>query len=173
VELFLRTGNREVSITIDTAGGKTTVRIDGNPTVVEEFFIGTRYVSFRIGTNEYRLTHARDGHKLHIGHGGVDYAFSLADGDDDNDEEASDGFSSEIVSPMPGKVLDVVVAIGDLVEAGAALLVLEAMKMEQTIRAPAAARVTAINVDGGAMVGPGQILLTLEPQRPYIGVDRE
>src|SRR3546814_18339934 len=46
------------------------------------------------------------------------------------------GASGRIVAPMPGKVTAVLVAAGDRVAAGAALLPLEAMKMEQTLPAP-------------------------------------
>jgi biotin carboxyl carrier protein len=64
---------------------------------------------------------------------------------------------------MPGKVLDVLVAAGDRVDAGAPLVLLEAMKMEQTVRSPADARVVQVKVKTDQMVGPGQILVVLEP----------
>jgi 3-methylcrotonyl-CoA carboxylase alpha subunit len=63
---------------------------------------------------------------------------------------------------MPGKVLDVIAKVGDRLEAGAPLLLLEAMKMEQTIRTATPAIVAEIHVDNDAMVGPGQTLVTLE-----------
>ena len=59
-------------------------------------------------------------------------------------------------------VLDVLVAAGDEVEHDAPLVRLEAMKMEQTIRAAAAARVREVRVSPGAMIGPGTVLLVLD-----------
>jgi propionyl-CoA carboxylase alpha chain len=63
-----------------------------------------------------------------------------------------------LVAQMPGKVLRVLVAAGDEVEQGQPLLVLEAMKMEQTLRAPAAGTVEAILVSEGDQVDPGAVL---------------
>jgi biotin carboxyl carrier protein len=66
-------------------------------------------------------------------------------------------------SPMPGAVLSVAVAAGDRVEAGATLLVVEAMKMEHPVLAPAAGTVTAVHVTAGDGVDAGAPLLAFEP----------
>jgi len=63
---------------------------------------------------------------------------------------------------MPGKVLQVLVAAGDVVEADGALLLLEAMKMEMTVRATHRCRVVTVRVEAAAMVGPGDTLVELE-----------
>jgi biotin carboxyl carrier protein len=67
----------------------------------------------------------------------------------------------DIVSPMSATVVSVLVKSGQSVEAGQALLVLEAMKMESTVSAPAAGTVQAVHVEAGAMVGEGQPLISL------------
>jgi propionyl-CoA carboxylase alpha chain len=67
-----------------------------------------------------------------------------------------------LVAPMPGKVVRVHVAAGDAIEAGAILLVLEAMKMEHAVRAPAAGTITALRVAAGDQVEADQVLATLE-----------
>jgi acetyl/propionyl-CoA carboxylase alpha subunit len=66
-------------------------------------------------------------------------------------------------APVPGTVTHVAVAVGDVVEAGAALVVLEAMKMEHTIRADTAGTVTAIHVTVGQSVEAHTIVVTLTP----------
>lgn len=68
-----------------------------------------------------------------------------------------------IVAPMPGKVLKILVAVGQQVAAGEALLILEAMKMETRIRAEGAATVRRLNVEEGQMVDAGALLVELEP----------
>jgi propionyl-CoA carboxylase alpha chain len=65
-------------------------------------------------------------------------------------------------SPMPGQVLRIQVRVGQRVKAGDSLLSLEAMKMEQTIKATMDGIVQAILVEPGAMVAPGQMLVEIQ-----------
>jgi biotin carboxyl carrier protein len=71
--------------------------------------------------------------------------------------------AAEIVAPMPGKVLKVLVRDGDLVEAGQAMVVIEAMKMETTLGAESAAMVKHVRVEEGQMVDHGAVLIELSP----------
>jgi len=66
-----------------------------------------------------------------------------------------------LTAPMPGAVVRVLVSTGDVVEAGQPLLVLEAMKMEHTIRSPEAGTVARINVAEGEQVQIGAVLAEL------------
>jgi len=68
----------------------------------------------------------------------------------------------EVLAPMPGKVMKVEVSPGAVVEAGQALLVLEAMKMENVIAAERRGRIKAIHVEAGQMVEPGQLLVEFD-----------
>lgn len=69
--------------------------------------------------------------------------------------------AGDLSAPMPATVAKVVVAVGDRVAAGDPLLVLEAMKMELTIRAPREGVVTAIACAAGELVTPGPPLVEL------------
>jgi biotin carboxyl carrier protein len=78
------------------------------------------------------------------------------------------GFSSkstkkanEIKAPMPGMVLSVLVQEGQLVKAGESVLILEAMKMENVIKAPADCTVKQIKVKQGNAVEKNQVLIEL------------
>jgi biotin carboxyl carrier protein len=62
---------------------------------------------------------------------------------------------------MPGLVIDVAVKVGDFVEAGQTLVVVESMKMHNEFKAPRAGTVRAVRVATGAKVAPNTILLTL------------
>jgi acetyl/propionyl-CoA carboxylase alpha subunit len=64
-------------------------------------------------------------------------------------------------APMPGVVLKILVKVGDEVTKGAALLILEAMKMEHQITAPRDGTVASINCKEGEMVQPGLDLVIL------------
>ena len=68
---------------------------------------------------------------------------------------------TEVTSPMPGTVLDIKVNVGDTVAAGQAVIVLEAMKMENDINAPVAGKVMSINVTKGASVETGTLLAVI------------
>ncbi len=71
--------------------------------------------------------------------------------------------SGGLAAPMPGIVLDVRCAPGDVVDAGQTLVVLEAMKMEHHVRAPAGGVVAEVRVAKGEHVQNGAVLLVLHP----------
>jgi acetyl-CoA/propionyl-CoA carboxylase biotin carboxyl carrier protein len=64
---------------------------------------------------------------------------------------------------MPGTVVSVLADVGDRIEQGDALLVMEAMKMELIIRAPHAGVVEAVSVTAGQAVEVDQVLAVVEP----------
>jgi propionyl-CoA carboxylase alpha chain len=70
--------------------------------------------------------------------------------------------SGSLLAPMPGTVVSVSVKEGQQVEAGQPVLVLEAMKMQHTVRAPGAGTVTEIDVQPGAQVAAGEVLAVVE-----------
>jgi pyruvate carboxylase subunit B len=65
-------------------------------------------------------------------------------------------------APMPGLIVQLRVKVGDTVAAGAGLVVMEAMKMENELRAVAAGKVRAVHVTVGAAVEKGALLVELE-----------
>jgi pyruvate carboxylase subunit B len=77
-------------------------------------------------------------------------------------EEAGAG-GGAVHAPMPGLVLNVLVAEGDTVEADEGLLVLEAMKMENELSASSAGVVTAIHVATGDAVDKNALLIEIDP----------
>ena len=69
--------------------------------------------------------------------------------------------SVTVVAPMPGKILGVKAQVGQAVAKGEAIIVLEAMKMENEIVAPSDGTIASINVSVGDSVEAGQALATL------------
>lgn len=68
---------------------------------------------------------------------------------------------TKVNAPMPGTILEVKVAVGDTVEAGQALAVLEAMKMENDISSPCAGKVLSVNTTKGAAVETGTLICVI------------
>ncbi len=77
-------------------------------------------------------------------------------------EKEKPDLSKLIISPMPGLVVSVDVEVGQEVQEGEAVCIVEAMKMQNTIRAEAVGRVKAINVEGGESVAADQIMVEFE-----------
>ncbi len=69
---------------------------------------------------------------------------------------------SEIKSPMPGLVLDILVSPGDEIKKGDPVLVLEAMKMENIIKTQTDAIVKSVHIEPGVAVEKGQVLVKFE-----------
>ena len=67
-----------------------------------------------------------------------------------------------IVAPMPGRIVRILAAAGDLVVAGQGIVVIEAMKMQNELKAPRDGRVTAIEVEEDDRVNAGAILVRIE-----------
>jgi biotin carboxyl carrier protein len=68
----------------------------------------------------------------------------------------------EVTAPMPGKVVRLLVALGDAVEPGQGLVVVEAMKMQNEIKSRKAGRVLEVRTKPDAAVTAGEILLVVE-----------
>jgi pyruvate carboxylase subunit B len=156
--------------TVDVEIDGDTVRVDGEPVAAKIADLpGTPIVLLTIGDSVYRVTASR-------GHSKGRY--SLATDGRRYDAEALDERTRAIrelsaatagpagpaplVAPMPGLIVRINVSAGDQVKAGQGLVVMEAMKMENELRAVAAGTVKAIRVSPGTAVERGATLVELE-----------
>ena len=153
-------GNETVEVSIEEEGGTLVVR--AGESVFRAGPVSNRWATLESGGRTLRVPYHRErGHVFSAFDG---HAFEARPVEEVREEAArgEGGFVPEVISPMPGKVLEIFVAPDDTVEAGAPLVLLEAMKMEQTVRAAAHARVAKVCVATGEMVGPGATLAILE-----------
>jgi biotin carboxyl carrier protein len=67
-----------------------------------------------------------------------------------------------VLAPMPGRIVRVLVGVGDEVQVRQPVVVVEAMKMENELRSPKAGRVKELNVTPGTSVDAGRVLLVVE-----------
>ncbi|MEP6636302.1 MAG: biotin/lipoyl-containing protein [Acidobacteriota bacterium] len=70
--------------------------------------------------------------------------------------------SAQIIAPMPGKVVRVLVEVGTQIDIGAGVVVVEAMKMQNEMKSPKAGVVVSLNAEIGATVNAGDVLAVIE-----------
>lgn len=102
-------------------------------------------------------TASKDMRYLHID--GVQYQLEKSTGR--KRRGGSSGAVGDLKAEMPGQIIDVRIALGDIVQAGQVLLVLEAMKMEIRIIAPYAGTVAKLMATKGELVERGQLLVEI------------
>lgn len=105
--------------------------------------------------------------QFHIKVNGRDYELKLEDRFDQlvNElglEVASGTKLSDVKAPMPGLVLDIAVSSGQAIQKGDKLLILEAMKMENVIKADGDGIVKTIHIEKGLAVEKGQLMIEME-----------
>jgi biotin carboxyl carrier protein len=135
-QLELRATNQGYLIIHDNA--VFDCRVEGQP-------LSGTVVDVLVGTDQYAVT-LIDPKRLR----GAATASAHADG------------AARIVAPMPGRVVRVLVAKGASVEAGAGIVVVEAMKMQNEMKAPKAGTVATLNVEVGTTVNGGDVLAVIE-----------
>ncbi len=147
------------SVAVQGAGGQWTVHMDGNALQGSGRLAGDA-LRVQIGEQLHRATVIRDGNELYLfGSEGVQ-RFTLHDPVSEADQSVADAGS--LVAPMPGRIVATLVSPGTAVKRGAPLLVLEAMKMEHTLQAPADGTVQGYRVKAGDQVGDGAVLVDFE-----------
>jgi 3-methylcrotonyl-CoA carboxylase alpha subunit len=125
--------------------------------VVEEIGPGT--FLWRADGRSETFHCVRDGDTIHLSWRGSVYRLVQ---EKEGGRSGRRNVSGGLEAPMPGKVIAVKAAPGEVVKKGDELLVVEAMKMENAIRAPRDGTVRSVAARVGDMVGPGMVLVELE-----------
>ena len=118
----------------------------------------TRFDALKSTKTKKKITLLHEGQKIHL---------SLAEPMDEllksmGLEGALTPKINDLKAPMPGLVLDIVIKAGDMVSKGDTLLILEAMKMENAIKAPADLKIKEIHTETGSAVDKNQVLITFD-----------
>lgn len=163
----VRQGEREsVVALLEDDGDRAVLEVDGVRIALTTTALAGQAVGVDGGAGHQIYRHFSDRRGRHLCAGGVEHVFDVASerelwlrgsGDDDPHR------GGRVVASMPGRVVSVMVQIGDAVAEGAIVAVLEAMKMENDIKAAAAGSVTEIAVAAGDAVETGALLVRLEP----------
>jgi glutaconyl-CoA/methylmalonyl-CoA decarboxylase subunit gamma len=139
------------------------VTLDGVPHVVDARKREADFYSILYEGKSYEVSVESAGPKYVVRHGANEQVVELADASrGGRDELHKRSGALEIASVMPGKVVRVLVAAGDVVVVGQGLVVVEAMKMENEIAAPRAGTIREVAVTAGATVETGAKLIVME-----------
>ena len=147
--------------------GQLLVRQNGDVTIVDARCTGNGRVHLIIDGCSYDVTTHLEGHQVHCRLRGVAHSFRVFN---DRDlrmlrlEEATTGGVDPIThSPMAGKVIAVDAVAGESAEKDQPMVVIEAMKMENIIRAPFDGLIESVHVEVGQAVEQGTSLFELVP----------
>jgi len=159
-----RCGERSLIVTVQrTEPGRFTVTVNGGAQrSVQTALFDASTLHLTIDGAAHTLPVARVGDAYHIAIAGEVYVVTPSTAGTGERPPASALASPQVVAPMPGKVLQVLVRAGDTVAAGDGLLILEAMKMEYRMTAEAAGTVRAVHAAAGQMVDAGAVLIELD-----------
>lgn len=142
------------------------ITLDGQPVDADAVHVSPNTISVILGGQsfEIHLSPSGDG-KIKLQCGPHEFSAELVDlrswrGRKQGAVEVEG--RQEIVAPMPGKVVRLLVAVGDAVEAGQGLLVVEAMKMQNEIRSPKSGKVERLLAREGQNVNAGEVLAWVE-----------
>jgi acetyl/propionyl-CoA carboxylase alpha subunit len=121
-------------------------------------------VSFRLGGRSFDLPVHRDGDSLAVRHPSGTHRVDLIDERIHKLRNAlgvgAGALKPELLSPMTGKVVLVKCSPGDEVAEGTTLIIIEAMKMENEIKAPGDVSIKDVRVAAGDVLAPGDVLVT-------------
>lgn len=115
---------------------------------------------WKVNGKVHNIVTAVDGNNVWVWVDGQ--VFQMERIDEDLDSAGSSDSENSIAAPMPGKVIKVVASVGDKVDEGAPILIVEAMKMEHMLRAPKGGEVISINCAEGDQVDAGVALAEIE-----------
>jgi len=139
-------------------------RVDGREVVVDAVLARPDVLSIRLGNKAYEVKCERVGSELHLWVGSMRFAAEVRDPRSlrARGRAADDRGPKKLTAPMPGKVVRVLASQGAEVEAGAGVLVVEAMKMQNEVKSPKKGTIQRILVNEGAAVNAGDVLAIVE-----------
>jgi 3-methylcrotonyl-CoA carboxylase alpha subunit len=152
-------GDEAIDIDVHDAGGEARVTLSGQTFAMRVEPVGPGVFVCVQGDRRQTFHCVRDGDTLHLFWGGRVYRLEE---ETERSRASHRHVGGGLEAPMPGKVIAVNVAPGDTVGKGDELVVVEAMKMENAVRAPRAGRVKSVSARVGDMVSPGVVLVELE-----------
>jgi acetyl/propionyl-CoA carboxylase alpha subunit len=155
---------RHYRLDLNRADGRWSCRLDGREVEVDAVLARPDVLSVRLGNQAYEVKCERVGGDMHLWVGSARFAADVRDPRSlrGRIRAVDDQGPRKLTAPMPGKIVRVLVRPGSQVEAGAGVLVVEAMKMQNEIKSPKKGTIQKILVSEGATVNAGDVLAVVE-----------
>ena len=155
---------KKYRLDLNRTNGRWSCLLDGREIEVDAVLARPDVLSLRIGNHAYEIKSERVANDLHLWVGSTRFAAEVRDPRSlrGRARAADDHGPKNIVAPMPGKVVRLLVREADEVEMGAGVAVVEAMKMQNEIKSPKKGTVQKILVTEGAAVNAGDVLAIVE-----------
>ena len=160
--LALRLGDVQQDVGVEYANEGYRLDLGAAPVLAHGTFEERGRFLARLGERRVRAAVVAAGERRHGFFEGRTYPVVRVD--TSHGGAGGDDVAGALTAPMPGKVIALLAEVGRRVEKGTPLLVLEAMKMEHTLRAPRAGVVKAFRFEPGEQVGEGAELVELEAE---------
>jgi len=157
--------HQKIAVEIISAGGRKSIRLGDKEICFDWARLEDGHYSLILDNKVLDLTIDLDTEKCTVAGLSETYSFRITDSRYTgvrSQAEAGPAGLLRVCAEMPGKVVRVLVKEGETVSCDQSLLVLEAMKMQNEIRAPKAGRVKEIAAVGGTAVNTGDFLLSIE-----------
>lgn len=149
---------------LDRTEGRWSCRLDGHAVDVDAVLARPEVLSLRIGDQAYEIKSEHVANDWHVWVGSARFACEVRDPRAlrSRARAADDRGPRKLTAPMPGKVVRVLLREGDAVEAGAGVLVVEAMKMQNEIKSPKKGTIQKMLAAEGVAVNAGDVLAIVE-----------
>jgi biotin carboxyl carrier protein len=149
---------------LSQAEGRWLCRLDGCEIEVDAVLVRPNVLSLRLGNQVCEVECERVGDDTHIWVGSQRFLAEVRDprSQRSRTRAADDHGPKKLTAPMPGKVVRILLSPGTMVEAGAGVLVVEAMKMQNEVKSPKKGTIQKILVREGAAVNAGDVLAIVE-----------
>lgn len=167
MDLELTIDQETYRIEIDFRDGKYLVKLDDRQYEVDSQLISENCISLLVNEKAYTVFIVEEEGKKYISIQGEQFCVEEAKtetGARSIAESATLKGTPTIASPMPGKIVKILVGEGDRVEKGQGLVIVEAMKMENEIRSPGAGIVEKINFKEGDLVDAAEPIMELKSE---------
>lgn len=167
MEYEFKVEDKVYNLKIELKDGNYKIELDGKNYDINAESISPNTISFLVDGKTLTAYLAQSDDKVYVSINGEEFCIEKPD------EKGKKGFAEEhahvgekdsVSTPMPGKVVKILIKVGDEVRKNQTLVIVEAMKMENEIKSPTVAKIKKINFKEGDLVDTGQPIVELEPR---------